>query len=194
MQGADCIEISICLFMSLQTKFQQQIVPELVKELKLSNFLAAPRVEKVIVAMGLGEAVKDKSQIEKASQDLALITGQKPLITKARISVASFKVRQGMPLGIKVTLRRKRMYDFLEKLFTMVVPRLRDFRGLDPRKFDGQGNYNLGFKEQIVFPEIDYAKIDRIRGLEVTIVTSTKDDSAAKLLLSKLGMRFMKNN
>ena len=124
-------------------------------ELKIDQSLAVPRVRKVIVAMGLGSAVQDKGVIEKASQDLSAITGQKPLVTKARKSVASFKVREGQPLGIKVTLRRRRMYDFLEKLFQIVMPRLRDFRGLDPKQFDNRGNFNLGFKEQIVFPEID---------------------------------------
>ncbi len=176
----------------LYQKYQKQIIPELTKELKLDNSLACPRVTKVIVSMGLGEAVQDKSVIEKASQDLATITGQKPLVTRARKSVASFKVRQGVPLGIKVTLRGQRQYQFLEKLFQVVFPRLRDFRGVDENKFDGRGNYNLGFKEQIVFPEIEYAKIDRVRGLEVTIVTSTDSDEQAKLLLAKLGMPFKK--
>ena len=180
--------------MSLYQKFHQQIVPELKKELNISNPLAVPKVYKVIVSMGLGSAVQDKSVIEKASQDLAAITGQKPLVTKARKSVASFKVRAGQPLGIKVTLRRQRMYDFLEKLFQIVLPRLRDFRGSSPKNFDHQGNFNLGFKEQIVFPEIDYVKIDRIRGLETTIVTSAKNPQTAKLLLSKLGMRFEKES
>ena len=141
--------------MSLYQTYHQQIVPELMAELKIDQSLAVPRVRKVIVAMGLGSAVQDKGVIEKASQDLSAITGQKPLVTKARKSVASFKVREGQPLGIKVTLRRRRMYDFLEKLFQIVMPRLRDFRGLDPKQFDNRGNFNLGFKEQIVFPEID---------------------------------------
>jgi len=178
--------------MSLYQTYHQQIVPELMAELKIDQSLAVPRVRKVIVAMGLGSAVQDKGVIEKASQDLSAITGQKPLVTKARKSVASFKVREGQPLGIKVTLRRRRMYDFLEKLFQIVMPRLRDFRGLDPKQFDDRGNFNLGFKEQIVFPEIDYAKIDRVRGLEVTIVTSASDNQTAKLLLTKLGMPFKK--
>src|SRR3989344_2989542 len=178
--------------MSLYQTYHQQIVPELMAELKIDQSLAVPRVRKVIVAMGLGSAVQDKGVIEKASQDLSAITGQKPLVTKARKSVASFKVREGQPLGIKVTLRRRRMYDFLEKLFQIVMPRLRDFRGLDPKQFDDRGNFNLGFKEQIVFPEIDYVKIDRVRGLEVTIVTSASDNQTAKLLLTKLGMPFKK--
>jgi len=146
------------------------------------------------VAMGLGTATQDKGVIEKASQDLMMITGQKPLVTKARKSVASFKVREGMPLGVKVTLRRRRMYDFLEKLFNIVIPRLRDFRGLDPNKFDGRGNYTFGLKEQIVFPEVDYAKIDKVRGLEVTMVTSAGNDEVARLLPTKLGMPFKKVN
>lgn len=179
--------------MSLQQRFNDQIKPELAKELSISNLLAVPRVEKVVVSMGVGLAVQDKGQIEKAAQDLAQITGQKSLVTKARRSVASFKVRAGMPLGVKVTLRGKRMYEFLEKLFRIVFPRFRDFRGVSDGNFDGRGNYTLGIKEQIVFPEIDYGKIDRIRGLEVTMVTSTDDNRAAKLLLEKLGMPFEKN-
>lgn len=178
--------------MSLQQRFNDQIKLELQKELKIDNFLAVPSLVKIIVAMGVGVAVQDKSQIEKAAQDLTAITGQKPLITKARKSVSSFKVRQGMPLGLKVTLRKKRMYDFAEKLMMIVLPRLRDFRGVGMSHFDGRGNYSLGFSEQILFPEIDYAKIDRTRGLQVTFVTSCKDDETAKLLLTKLGMPFEK--
>jgi len=178
--------------MNLQQKFNDQIKPELAKELGISNLLAVPRVEKVVVSMGVGAAVQDKSLIEKASQDLAQITGQKPLVTKARKSVASFKVRTGMPMGVKVTLRNKRMYEFLEKLFKIVFPRFRDFRGVSDENFDGRGNYSLGIKEQIVFSEIDYAKIDKIRGMEVTVVTSIGDDRTAKLLLEKLGMPFEK--
>ena len=162
------------------------------KELGIKNKLAVPKVEKIILGMGLGMATQDKSLIEKASQDLAVITGQKPLVTKARQSIATFKLRQGDPIGVKVTLRRQRMYDFLEKLFQIVIPRLRDFRGLSPKQFDGRGDYTLGLKEQIVFPEVDYAKIDKIRGLEITVVTSTDDNAQAKLLLSKLGMPFEK--
>ena len=181
------------IIMILQQKYNDQIKPELAKELGIKNSLAVPRVEKVVVSMGVGAAALDKGLIDKANQDLTQITGQKPLVTKARKSVASFKVRQGMPLGLKVTLRGKRMYEFLEKLFSLVFPQLRDFRGVNEAQFDGQGNYTFGFKEQIVFPEIDYGKIDKIRGLEVTVVTSTDDDKAAKLLLDKLGMPFEKN-
>lgn len=180
--------------MSLKQKYTDQIKGELQKELGIENSIAVPRVVKVVVGMGLGGAVADKGLIEKASDDLKVITGQKPLVTLAKKSVASFKVRQGMPLGIKVTLRGKRMYDFLEKLFNVVFPRLRDFRGVSKNSFDGRGNYSLGFKEQIVFPEVDYGKIDKVRGLEVTLVTSTDDDNAAALLLEKMGMPFEKGD
>jgi large subunit ribosomal protein L5 len=179
--------------MNLQQKFNDQIIPELQKELGVKNALAVPRLKKIVVSAGVGEAVQDKNLIEKAGADLSLITGQKPLVTKARKSVASFKVRTGMPLGLKVTLRKKRMFNFLEKLLWIVFPRLRDFRGVSGSHFDGRGNYTIGLKEQIVFPEIDYARIDKVRGLEITIVTSADNDVQAKLLLEKLGMPFEKN-
>lgn len=178
--------------MNFIDEIKQQVNPKLKKQLKLSNDLSVPKIEKIVVAMGLGEAVGDKSVVDKAANDLAEITGQKPLITKARKSVASFKLRQGMPIGVKVTLRKKRQYHFLEKLIKIVLPRIRDFQGVSRQKFDGRGNYTLGFKEQIVFPEIDYAKIDRVRGLEVTIVTSATDDQTAQLLLSEIGIPFTK--
>ena len=176
----------------LQEKFTTTILPELSQELGVKNKHAVPRIQKIVVSMGVGAAAQDKGLIDKAAADLATITGQKPLVTKARKSVATFKLRQGQPIGVKVTLRGARMYHFLEKLIQIVLPRLRDFRGVDVKHFDGQGNYSLGFKEQILFPEIDYAKIDRVRGLEVTLVTNTNQTSAAKLLLEKLGMPFKK--
>ena len=157
---------------------------------KQNNPLAAPKVEKVVVSVGLGEAAQDKKVIEPASQDLMVITGQKPKLTRARVAIAGFKLREGDPVGLMVTLRGKRMYDFLEKLFKIVLPRMRDFKGVSSKSFDGQGNYHLGITEQIVFPEIDYAKVDKIRGLQITIVTNIKADEQARKLLEKLGMPF----
>ena len=156
--------------------------------------MAVPQVKKVVLNMGVGVALKDKTQLDKAAQDLAQITGQKPLVTKAHKSVAGFKLRQGQAIGLKVTLRGKRMYDFLEKLFRIVLPRLRDFQGLSLSGFDGYGNYNLGIKEQIVFPEIDYGKIDRVRGLQISIVTTAPNDQVARRLLSLMGAPFAKSN
>jgi large subunit ribosomal protein L5 len=175
---------------NLSKIYQKEIVAKLLKELGLKNQLAAPRVEKVVVNIGLGEAVADKKVIKTATEVLAAITGQKPKVTKARVSVSSFKLRKGEPIGLMVTLRKERMYDFLEKLFKIVLPRLRDFQGVSPTGFDGRGNYTLGLSEQIIFSEVDYDKIDKIRGLEITIVTSTDSDQEAKLLLKLLGMPF----
>jgi len=157
-----------------------------------SDDLKKYRVEKVVVNIGLGEGAHDKNVIEAASRDLMAITGQKPTIRRARISIAGFKIRKGDPVGLKVTLRRKRMKDFLTKLFAIVLPRLRDFQGVPLKGFDGRGNYSLGIPEQIVFPEIDYSKIDKIRGLEITIVTNTRSDEKAKELLESMGMPFEK--
>lgn len=150
------------------------------------------RVVKVVVSMGIGEAAHDKNIIEAASRDLMAITGQKPALCRARLAVAGFKIKKGDPIGLKVTLRGKRMRDFLKKLFIIVLPRLRDFQGVSLKSFDGRGNYSLGIPEQIVFPEIDYAKIDKIRGLEITIVTNTGSDKEAKKLLEEMGMPFEK--
>jgi len=150
------------------------------------------RVEKVVVNIGLGEGAHDKNAIEVASKDLAAITGQKPVICRARVAISGFKIKKGDPIGLKVTLRGKRMRDFLTKLFTIVLPRLRDFQGVSLKSFDGQGNYSLGIPEQIVFPEIDYSKISKIRGLEITIVTNTRSDEKAKELLESMGMPFEK--
>jgi len=175
---------------NLQERYQQEIREKLQKEFGLDNLLAVPKVEKVVISMGLGEATQDKKIIEKAAEDLTAITGQKPKITKARQSISTFKLRKGEPIGLMVNLRGKRMYNFLEKLFRIVLPRLRDFKGLSKKGFDGRGNYSLGIKEQIVFPEVDYAKIDKIRGLEVTIVTNSKDNQQAERLLAELGMPF----
>jgi len=157
-----------------------------------SDDLKRYHVEKVVVNIGLGEGAHDKNVIEAASRDLIAITGQKPAIRRARVAISGFKIRRGDPIGLKVTLRRKRMRDFLTKLFAVVLPRLRDFQGLSLKGFDGQGNYSLGISEQIVFPEIDYSKIDKIRGLEITMVTNTRSDKKAKELLESIGMPFEK--
>lgn len=177
---------------SLKQKYQEEVAPKLAKELSLKNILAVPRVVKVVVSMGLGEGAQDKSVIETAAQDLAVVTGQKAKVTRARQSIAEFKLRAGDPIGLMVILRDKRMYDFLEKLFKIALPRVRDFQGVSLRSFDGRGNYSLGLKEQIVFPEIDYGKVTKVRGLEVTIVTDAKDDEKARRLLELMGMPFPK--
>lgn len=176
----------------LREKYQQEVMPQLQKELKLANVLATPKVVKVVLNLGLGEAVQDKGIVEKASESLAQIAGQKPQVAQARVSISGFKLRAGMPIGLKVTLRGQRMYNFLEKLFKVVLPRLRDFRGVSRKSFDGQGNYNLGLAEQTVFPEVDFEKLDKVRGLQITIVTNADDQVAAERLLELLGMPFEK--
>jgi large subunit ribosomal protein L5 len=177
---------------NLQEKYREEIRPKLAKEFGLKNTLAVPLVEKVVINMGLGEGAQDKSLVEKVSEELKVITGQKPRINKARLAIAGFKIRKGDPIGLMVTLRKKRMYDFLEKLFKIVLPRVRDFHGVSVSSFDGQGNYNLGISEQIVFPEIDYAKVDKIRGFQITIVIKTNDEMKSRRLLEEMGMPFQK--
>ena len=167
--------------------FREKVVPELMTKFGYKSPMQVPRFEKITLNMGLGEGVTDKKLVESAVDDLANIAGQKPIVTKARKAIAGFKLREGMPIGAKVTLRGVRMYEFLDRLITVALPRVRDFRGLSP-KFDGRGNYNLGVKEQIIFPEIDYDKIDVIRGLNISIYTSAKNDSDARSLL--LGFNF----
>ena len=169
--------------LGIKEKYFNKIVPELQKELGYSNSMQVPRVQKITLNMGVGEAMGDKKAIEKAQNDLEKITGQKPIITKAKKSVASFKIREGFPIGCKVTLRKTRMYDFLDRLISIALPRIRDFRGLNKKSFDGNGNYSIGIKEQIIFPEIDYDNIDTIRGLDITITTSAKSDAEALALL-----------
>ncbi len=178
---------------NLEEKYRQEIRPKLTKEFALTNVLAVPSVVKVVLNIGLGQASQDKNLIDKAAEDLKTITGQKPRVNKARLAIAGFKIRKNDPIGLMVTLRGKRMYDFLEKLVKIVLPRLRDFKGVSNSGFDGRGNYNLGLSEQIVFPEIDYAKIDKIRGLQVTIVTNARDNQKAKRLLEELGVPFEKD-
>lgn len=175
----------------LYQKYQTEILPTLQKELMIKNSLAVPRIIKAVVNVGLKEAAHDEGVLVKASEDLAQITGQKPAVRKARQSIAGFKLGQGNPVGLTVTLRGKRMYDFLDKLFNVVLPRVRDFRGAPTKSFDGQGNYTLGIEEQIVFPEAELSKGDRNKGLEVTIVTNTRQDEQTKRLLELLGMPFV---
>ncbi len=176
----------------LKERYTQEIVPALMQSLNLSNVMQVPRIEKVVVNIGLGEALDNPKALEAAAGDLATITGQHPVINKARKSIANFKLREGRAIGAKVTLRGERMWNFLDRLMNVALPRTRDFRGISPNAFDGRGNYTLGLREQLVFPEIDYDKIDKIRGMEVTIVTSAQTDDAARQLLTMLGMPFKK--
>jgi large subunit ribosomal protein L5 len=176
----------------LKERYNEEVVPALQKELNLSNVMQVPRVEKVVVNIGVGEALDNAKSLDAAVGDLTQITGQKPVVTKARKSIAAFKLREGRAIGVKVTLRGERMWSFLDRLMNIALPRVRDFRGISPDAFDGRGNYTLGLREQLVFPEIDYDKIDKLRGLEVTIVTSGRTDDEARQLLTMLGMPFRK--
>lgn len=179
--------------MNLQEKYQQELRSQIQKDLGITNVMAVPRLVKIVVSLSTTEALNDKKVLDLASEQIGLITGQKPVIKNAKKSVAAFKLREGQPIGVMVTLRSKKMYEFLEKMIRIVFPRVRDFRGISNTSFDGKGNYSIGFKEQIVFPEIEYSKIDKIRGLEVTIVTSGKSDEKGRALLKALGMPFAKN-
>ena len=176
----------------LKKKYQEEVVPALMKKFGYKNIMEVPKIEKIVVNMGVGEAVQNIKALENAMNDLALITGQKPSVRRAKRSEAGFKLRKGMPIGAKVTLRRDRMYDFLDRLISIALPRVRDFKGLSPRSFDGRGNYNFGLEEQTVFPEIDYDKVDKIRGMNITIVTTAETDEEAKALLEALGFPFRK--
>jgi len=179
---------------SFLDNYREKIRPKLAKKLGKKNLLAVPRILKVVVNAGIGDIAKDKEKREKAINTLASITGQRPQIRPAKKAIADFKIRQGDPIGLKVTLRGRRAYDFLQKLFTIVLPRVRDFQGVKRGSFDRQANYTLALTEQIIFPEVDYDKIDRVRGMEITFVTSTKDKKEAKLLLEELGMPFQRSN
>jgi large subunit ribosomal protein L5 len=176
----------------LKDRYIRQAMPALMKDFKYPNVMCVPRLEKVVINIGLGEAIQDPKALESAEKDLATISGQHPIITRARRSIAAFKLRTGMPIGMKVTLRGRRMYEFLDRLVNAVLPRIRDFRGVPRGSFDGRGNYSLGMKDQLVFPEIEYDKVDKARGLEVTIVTSAKTDDEARRLLELLGMPFVR--
>ncbi len=174
----------------LQQYYREKVIPQLKRELGIENDMQVPRIVKITVNMGVGEAVADRKVMDAAMGDLAKITGQKPVVCKARKSIASFKVRQGLPIGCKVTLRGARMYEFLDRLINIAMPRIRDFRGVSPRSFDGRGNYSLGVKEQIIFPEIQYDQIDQIRGMDITITTTAKDDRQGRALLEAFNFPF----
>jgi large subunit ribosomal protein L5 len=171
-------------------RYQQVVKPALMAEFGYQNPMQVPRLEKIVVNMGVGEAVQDAKKIDAAVGDLTAITGQHPIVIRAKHSIATFKLRQNMPIGVKVTLRAQRMYEFLDRLITVALPRVRDFRGVSPKSFDGRGNYALGLKEQLVFPEIDYDKIDSVRGMDVVIVTTAKTDAEARALLKGFDMPF----
>jgi large subunit ribosomal protein L5 len=174
----------------LKDYYRNKVVPALTKEFNYKNYMQVPRLEKIVVNMGVGEAIQNIKALESAVADLSMIVGQKPVITKARKSIATFKLRQGMSIGCMVTLRGDRMYEFFDRLVNVTLPRVRDFRGISPKSFDGRGNFALGLKEQIIFPEIDYDKIDKIRGMNVVIATSAKTDEEARQLLRLMGLPF----
>jgi large subunit ribosomal protein L5 len=176
----------------LKERYTNEIMPALMKSLDMSNAMQVPRIEKVVVNIGLGEALDNAKALDAAVSDLTQITGQKPVVTKARKSIANFKLREGRSIGVKVTLRGERMWAFLDRLMNIALPRVRDFRGVSPNAFDGRGNYTLGLREQLVFPEIEYDKIDKLRGLEISIVTSARNDEEGRQLLDMLGMPFRK--
>jgi large subunit ribosomal protein L5 len=177
----------------LRQRYHDEIVPAMQREFEYANSMQIPRVEKVVVNIGLGEAIANAKALDAAVGDLTTITGQKPIVTRAKRSIAQFRLRTGMPIGAKVTLRGQRMYDFLERTMALALPRIRDFRGIPTRSFDGRGNFSLGLREQLVYPEIDYDKIDRLRGLEISIVTTAKTDEEGRKLLELLGMPFQSN-
>ncbi len=174
----------------LKERYQKEVVPALVKEFNYPNPMAVPRLRKVVVNMGLGEAIQNAKILDSATAELGQITGQKPVITRAKTSIANFKLRKNMPIGATVTLRGDRMYEFFDRLTSVALPRVRDFRGLSTRAFDGRGNYTLGLRDQLVFPEVDYAKVDKIKGMNISIVTDARTDAEALALLRRLGMPF----
>jgi large subunit ribosomal protein L5 len=174
----------------LRVRFEKEVAPTLAKELDLKNPMAVPRLNKIVVNMGVGEATQNAKILDPAANELGQITGQKPVITRAKKSIAAFKVREGMPIGAMVTLRGDRMYEFFDRLVSIVLPRVRDFRGVSTKSFDGRGNYTLGLHDQLIFPEIDYARVDKLKGMNVTIVTTARSDDQARSLLKHLGMPF----
>lgn len=174
----------------LKQRYQKEIAPAVAKEFGIENPMAIPRLDKIIINMGMGEAVANAKVLDTAAEELKAIVGQKPVITKAKKSIASFKLRQGMPIGVVVTLRGERMYEFFDRLVSVALPRVRDFRGVSPKAFDGRGNYTIGIKEQLIFPEIDFNKVDKQRGMNISIVTTARDDEQARALLKGLGMPF----
>jgi large subunit ribosomal protein L5 len=174
----------------LKQRYQKDIAPAIAKEFGIKNPMAIPRLEKIVLNMGMGEAIANSKVLDTAVAELTSIAGQKPVITKAKKSIASFKLRQGMPIGVMVTLRGDRMYEFFDRLVSVALPRVRDFRGVSPKAFDGRGNYTIGIREQLIFPEIDFNKVDKLRGMNISIVTSARDDEQARALLKSLGMPF----
>lgn len=174
----------------LKEKYWNEVAPALKEQLGLENVMEIPRLEKIVVNMGVGAAVAESKQLDKAVEDLRIITGQQPMITRAKKSIAGFKVRQGMPIGAKVTLRGDRMWEFFDRLLATAIPRIRDFRGLSPKSFDGRGNYSMGVTEQLIFPEVEYDKVDRTRGMDITFVTTAANDEGAKALLEGFGFPF----
>lgn len=174
----------------MRTRYDEEIVKAMIEKFGYTNRMQVPKIEKITLNMGVGEASQDKKKVQIAAEEMELIAGQKPVITKAKKSIAQFKLREGMPIGCKVTLRRERMYEFLDRLITVAMPRIRDFRGLNPRSFDGRGNYAMGFKEQIVFPEISYDKIEKVRGLDIIVTTTANTDDEARELLRLFGFPF----
>ncbi len=177
----------------LKTRYLEDILPKLTEQFSYSNVHQVPKVVKIIVNRGLGEASQNAKALESSLNELAVITGQKPVVTRAKKAIAGFKIRKGMPVGVMVTLRGERMYAFLERLISLALPRIRDFRGISPKSFDGRGNYSLGVREQLIFPEIDYDSIDQIRGLDISIVTSANTDEEGRALLKEMGMPFRNN-
>ena len=174
----------------LKEKYLNEVVPGLQEQFKYTNVMAIPKLDKVVINIGLGEAVQNPKALDAALNDLTLITGQKPVVTRAKKSIAGFKLREGMPVGVKVTLRGDRMYEFVDRLLSVALPRVRDFRGVSPKSFDGRGNYSLGLKEQLIFPEIEYDKIDKLRGMEIVFSSIAKTDEEGRALLKLLGMPF----
>ncbi len=174
----------------LREKYYKEVLPALMKEFNLDNPMAAPRLEKVVVNMGVGEATQNAKLIDPAAGEIGLITGQRPVVTKAKKSIAAFKVREGMPIGVMVTLRGDRMYEFMDRLLNVALPRVRDFRGVPTKSFDGRGNYTLGIRDQLIFPEIDYSKVEKMKGMNITIVTTAGSDDEARSLLKQMGMPF----
>jgi large subunit ribosomal protein L5 len=174
----------------LKERYQKEVAPAIAKEFGIDNPMAVPRLSKIVLNMGMGEAVANAKILDTAAEELRAIAGQKPVITKAKKSIASFKLRQGMPIGVMVTLRGAQMYEFFDRLVSVALPRVRDFRGVSPKAFDGRGNYTMGIREQLIFPEIDFNKVDKLRGMNISIVTTARDDDQARALLKALGMPF----
>jgi large subunit ribosomal protein L5 len=174
----------------LKQRYQSEVAPAIAKEFGIKNPMAVPRLDKIVVNMGMGEAIANSKVLDTAVEELKSIVGQKPVITRAKKSIASFKLRQGMPIGVMVTLRGERMYEFFDRLVSVALPRVRDFRGVSPKAFDGRGNYTIGIREQLIFPEIDFNKVDKLRGMNISIVTTARDDDQARSLLRALGMPF----